>query len=155
MIARRQPNEIPGADSPLPDSNYGPNFPSPLQEFGVPPEAPMPEGEYQGPQERLPGSSTQPRNNPTLGGGPQLRPIGGGNATAPQPMSPTPQAGAVTPQPPMGGGPDLASLASPARRGLYGSSGGLQGGGLGVPGSGGGDEDPISALIQQLLANRG
>lgn len=53
-------------------------------------------------------------------------------------------------------GPDAVSQASPKLRSLYGSQGGLQGGGLGVPGSASpATNDPISLLLQQLLGQSG
>lgn len=103
------------------------------------------------------GNPTPPRENPNYN--PPLRPLGEGQATPPRPMEPTPQAGASGPAmpgvfPPMPG-PGLESLTSPRRRGLLGGMGGLTEGGLGVPGGTSQGPDQISALIQQLLMNRG
>lgn len=53
-------------------------------------------------------------------------------------------------------GPDAISQASPKLRSLYGSQGGLQGGGLGVPGAASAaTNDPIALLLQQLLGQSG
>lgn len=53
-------------------------------------------------------------------------------------------------------GPDAVGMASPKLRSLYGSQGGLQGGGLGIPGSASpATNDPISLLLQQLLGQSG
>jgi len=144
MIARRQP-DIYG--DPLEDLGGQRNLPQaepdPIIGTNDGGSGEGPGGTSQGPRE------TQPT--------PTLRSVGEGQAAAPRPMEPTPIAGAAAPavNTPMPGGPGLASLASPARRGLFGGAGGLTGGGLGVPGSGMTGDDPISALIQQLLQNRG
>jgi hypothetical protein len=102
-----------------------------------------------------------PRDNPTLGGGsgPTLRQPGGGQATPGRPMEPSPMAGGVSPGPmpfkPMGA-PSPVSLTKAPRGNLYGSMGGLQGGGLGLPLDPVSDQksDPISSLIQ-MLTQRG
>jgi hypothetical protein len=165
MLARRQPGEYPGQDDIM---EYGPNYPSgqysppPIPGINgwdgdpatLPPKEP---GTGQIPGGNNAGNSTTPRES--FPSEPARRAPGdGAQATPPRPMSPTPMAGASAPAvaPPMQGGAPLSSLASPARRGLFGGTGGLTGGGLGVPGDGAGPgNDPISALIQQLLQNRG
>lgn len=48
-------------------------------------------------------------------------------------------------------GPAPADAATPRLRGLYGSAGGLQGGGLGVPFNSAQSSDPITGLIQMLM----
>lgn len=106
-----------------------------------------------------------------LGGGP-----GAAQATPPRPMSPTPMAGSsfdasqsggpqgaalgaaggsssgVLPFSPLGS-PDVASLTAPKLRSVYGSQGGLTGGGLGVPldPTSNTPNDPINGLIQLLM----
>lgn len=97
-----------------------------------------------------------PRENPTL------RAPSGAGAAPPMPKSPSPQAGSVStagmgstegvmPFAPMGGTPNVR-LAKPSSQGLYGSLGGLQGGGLGLPldPTSNQQSDPISTLIQML-----
>ncbi len=63
-------------------------------------------------------------------------------------------AGGVMPFSPLSG-PDPVSGATPRLRSLYGKSGGLQGGGLGVPGASSvAANDPIQGLIQLLMKGR-
>lgn len=96
-------------------------------------------------------AGTSPRENPTLGGGVNMR-SPGGQATPGRPMSPTPMAGSVMPFQPMGS-PSPASLTRPRSGNLYGSMGGLQGGGLGLPldPTSNQKSDPISTLLQLLM----
>jgi hypothetical protein len=87
-------------------------------------------------------------------------PGGGGTATPTRPMTPTPISGGppvqVTPPIP---GPSPASLTSTlrGRGGVYGSQGGLQGGGFGLPFDPTSNQksDPISDLLKQLLGGGG
>jgi hypothetical protein len=164
MLARRSPDQLYPTQDDI--SEYGPNHQQGQQVVNttgingwdgdpanLPPKEP---GTGQIPGGTNAGNSTTPRES--FPSDPARRAAGDAMATPPRPMSPTPMAGASAPAvtPPMQGGPALASLATPARRGLFGGTGGLTGGGLGVPGSGSGPgSDPISALIQQLLQNRG
>lgn len=91
----------------------------------------------------------------------------GGMPTPGRPSTPTPMAGStfqpgteggaggVMPFNPMRG-PSAASMVS-SRGALFGSQGGLQGGGLGVPldPTSNSQSDPISTLISQLMKMRG
>lgn len=88
--------------------------------------------------------------------------VGGGmsNPTPTRPRQPVPAQGSVSAPPPQGvvpfepmGEPAMASLASPAAGGLFGSLGGLRGGGLGVPLDPINDAqgDQLSALIAMLM----
>ena len=87
------------------------------------------------------------------------RGMGGGSNVAPrQPAEPTPMAGATMQAPspqmfePMGRESNVR-LTSSMGGGLYGKSGGLQGGGLGVPfdPTSNAQSDPISTLLQLLM----
>lgn len=77
-----------------------------------------------------------------------------GGATPRRPMSPSPMTGSTSglqlfnPMP----GPSPVTLANPAKRGMFGSLGGLQGGGLGLPldPTSNVESDPISGLIELL-----
>lgn len=123
------------------------------------------------------GSAESPRERAGIQGGvshlPEAPHPGGGGggitSTPRQPATPSPAQGStfeagppdvgtmqgLQPFAPMGG-PDPTTMASPRLRSIYGSQGGLQGGGLGVPGSTSpAQNDPISQLIQQLLASSG
>jgi hypothetical protein len=113
----------------------------------------------------LPGRGEEgPRERPSGGGG-------GGTAVAPRrPSEPTSQAGSQfsNPQPlgpaaqqgvlPFAPMPqaNVGSFATPNQGGLYGSAGGLQGGGLGVPFDPISDaaSDPISGLLELLMQGR-
>ncbi len=131
-------------------------------EWQTPPDAkirqPQPGGGDVGGFGGLSQSQTKPREMSMGQGGGQNQP------TPARPRQPQPAQGAISPAP-MGGvipfepmaGPDLASMASPVGGGLYGSLGGLKGGGLGVPLDPINDaqEDPLSGLIQMLLKSRG
>jgi hypothetical protein len=110
------------------------------------------------PRERTPGVHGGP---PPLG--PQATPP---SPTEPIPMSGQPGGGMTPPPPPMEPFDPMASDpnafispagAGPARRSLFGSMGGLKGGGLGVPLDPVSNEssDPIQGLIQALLQKRG
>lgn len=150
-----------GDDQPIQDNDHFVQD-NPMGFPGTPGNAPPPppdngETEFPGP---IPGNPTPPRDEPRPGGA--GAPPGPGQATPRQPMEPTPDAGSTSPGPqgPMPfnplPGPDLASLGSPRRRGLFGGLGGLTEGGLGVPGNGGAQgPDMISSLIQQLLSTSG
>lgn len=138
----------------------------------------IPHGGITGNPEVDPGGITDPSNPTEIGGqggmtgGPSPgQPSRGsesprerqGTAVPRRPMEPTPMAGSASPasgglQPfqPMGS-PSVGSMATPRLRGLFGSSGGLQGGGLGVPlDPTSNDASPdISSLIAQLLKGGG
>lgn len=89
----------------------------------------------EGPRERMPGGAmTAP-----------------GKSMYPSSMAGTTFSGPV-PFDPMSGG-DLSPMAMPKQGGLYGSLGGLQGGGIGVPldPASNAASDPISTLIEALL----
>jgi hypothetical protein len=90
-------------------------------------------------------------------------------ATPPRPRTPSPQAGqsqvqAPPPAAPSGGlmpfsplpSPSVGSMATPRLRGLYGSQGGLTGGGLGVPLDPQSNQasDPIETLLSTLTSKR-
>jgi hypothetical protein len=110
------------------------------------------------PRERVPGPHGGP---PPLG--PQATPP---SPTEPVPMSGQPGGGMTPPPPPMEPFDPMASDpgafispagAGPARRSLFGSMGGLKGGGLGVPLDPVSNEtsNPIQGLIQALMQKRG
>lgn len=99
-------------------------------------------------------NTERPRENPELN--PQLRP--GGMAVPSQPRVPTPAPTGSTEPGPMGPEPfqpmpgvSPGLLAAPKRR-LFGGSGGLTGGGLGVPmgSTTGAESDPITSLLRLL-----
>jgi hypothetical protein len=91
------------------------------------------------------------------------------NVTPRRPGVPTPMAGSsftapsggggtgLLPFAPMGGPDPSQMLGSGGGGGMFGSSGGLRGGGLGVPQTGAGPagNQDISELLQQLLSMRG
>ncbi len=84
------------------------------------------------------------------------------NATPRRPSEPTPQAGSsfvagVQPFSPMQASASIGSMATPKLRGLFGSAGGLQGGGLGQPLDPVSNQasDPIDTLIQMLMKQNG
>lgn len=94
------------------------------------------------------------------GGGEQAH---GAQGTPDMPDQPSPVAGStftapsgLTPFNPMSS-PDVGSMATPKLRGLFGSSGGLTGGGLGVPLDPQSNQasDPISTLIKLLSGGGG
>lgn len=144
--------------------------------LGTKPGAPAPSGTSVG----LP---TQDAGgfDPSIGGGAdparsgesprerEMSKMGGAGVAPRRPSSPSIGAGAsfqsgassdgpqgVKPFSPMGSA-DVGMLASPARRGLYGRAGGLQGGGLGVPLDPTSDQesDSIESLIQALMQGMG
>ena len=114
--------------------------------------APPPEVTMRGPAQAGP-------VNPIGRGEETPRERGEAQAALRRPSEPTPMAGdsfqapsgGVTPFSPMRT-PSLGSLATPSQGGLYGSLGGLQGGGLGVPLDATPDaaSDPITMLIKLL-----
>jgi hypothetical protein len=111
-------------------------------------QPPNPGGENPG---REPGNSTSPMEA-HMGQGPN-QPLSAGHATPPQPMSPSIDGtGSVAPAFQPLPGPGLETLMTSRRRGLYGSTGGLTGGGIGAPSAG--PDQSISALIQALLGGR-
>lgn len=92
-------------------------------------------------------------NNPIMGPGI--------TATPRRPTEPTSMAGSTSPAGiipfnPMGS-PDIGGMAKPMLRGLYGSAGGLKGGGLGTPLDpiSNDQSDPISDLIKLLSQHQG
>jgi hypothetical protein len=96
------------------------------------------------------------------GNGPDVSLRGAAQATPTMPKVPTPMAGKVSPASsgvlpftPMGGGGPSVMLRSPGRQ-LFGSLGGLKGGGLGIPMDPTNDaaSDPISTLIKMLKGGR-
>lgn len=88
---------------------------------------------------------------------------GGSQATPSRPSSPTPMSGTQSPQPGGGGvipfepmSPNVGAVGRPVGGGLFGSTGGLTGGGLGVP------LDPVSnqqsnplEMLLQILRHNG
>jgi len=128
-------------------------------------------GERAGGEGRF-GEGPRERPRPVPGGalpgpGPMTPQPYGANAAPEMPHSPTPQAGStftsggtdgggIIPFPPMGSA-DVGSMATPKLRGLFGSAGGLQGGGLGVPLDpiSNQQSDPISSLIESLMQQMG
>jgi hypothetical protein len=103
-------------------------------------------------------SETTPRENqPPQGAAPVT-------STPKKPAEPSPMAGSSFQPPPIQGVQPFAplpsqpgvSLAKSRSQALYGSSGGLQGGGLGVPFDPVSDaqSDPISGLLQMLMKSK-
>lgn len=160
MAIRRQPGEVPDGPEIFGPPDRGP-IPDPFGggKENSDPKPPGTPGVIHEGNDETPRDRGIPQPNIPYNGQP---PAGAPTGAPPMPKSPTPIAGqppnpqpGPMPMPPMPS-PEGPSLAQPQRRGLFGGSGGLTGGGLGVPGSGNqGMDDPISALIQQLLMNRG
>lgn len=88
-------------------------------------------------------SPARPRTPTPMAGSSISATSGGGSSEGVQPFSPM-------------GSPDVGSMATPRSRGLYGSQGGLQGGGLGVPLDPVSNQrsNPIDMLLELLSKSR-
>ena len=116
------------------------------------------------PQLRAPGpSGSRFSPSPPMAPQPLAGQVSTGTSGTPPPTA-TPGPVGVQPLRPLAGGgmgdeagqPDIGNAPTAVLRQLFGGAGGLQGGGLGVPGaSSAAASDPMSGLIEALLASMG
>jgi hypothetical protein len=133
-------------------SNQGPTAPPPAPPLQEPPVSlgssagPGPEGGARG--------GESPRERGATMGAPPMGGNTGGQPTSMPPMAPSPVAGqGLVPSAPLPG-PNPQALTSTLRGsgGMFGSQGGLQGGGFGLPfdPTSNQESDPISSLLKLL-----